>query len=226
MKETFQSPVPYTYTLEATINGKKFNIEGKGVGNGSDGTLKAKYRCTTGQSPMSWKALAPLLAYGMKVFTHYPVGTEQFFQNTMPSGYSEDRVFKYEDGGVIKSHREISWQDGMVVSKGTMVAENFPSDSPILTQNLKAPLPPQEVITNYKDGIRSMCNFVFPIKSGGFYASSLTTINRPLVESNVARPEPHYQRTQFKQTRDTDDDGDHVIQQEVLEAYQCSLIEG
>ena len=78
----------------------------------------------------------------------------------MPSGYSEDRVFKYEDGGVIKSHREISWQDGMVVSKGTMVAENFPSDSPILTQDLKAPLPPQEVITNYKDGIRSMCNFV------------------------------------------------------------------
>merc|ERR1719354_1494839 len=107
----------------------------------------------------------------MKVFVHYPSGMEQFFQNTMPSGYSEDRVFTYEDG------------------------------------------------------LRSMCNFVFPVKSGGFYGSALTTINRPLRESNVARAEPHYQSTQFKQFKDTDDDDDHVIQQEVLEAYQCSLYE-
>jgi len=226
MKAMFQKPVPYTYILKCSINGEAFTIEGKGTGNGSDGSLRCKYRCTTGQNPMSWKACAPLLAYGMKVFVHYPNGMEQFFQNTMPTGYSEDRVFTYEDGGVIKSHREISWQEGMVVSKGTMVAENFPEDSPILTQNLKAPLPPQEVITDYRDGIRSMCNFVFPVKSGGYYGSALTTINRPLRESNVARAEPHYQRTQFKQTRDTDDDSDHVIQQEILEAYQCSLIEG
>ena len=78
----------------------------------------------------------------------------------MPSGYSEDRVFKYEDGGVIKSHRETSWKEGVVVSKGTMIAEHFPEDSPILTQNLKAPLPIQDIITPYKDGIRSMSDFV------------------------------------------------------------------
>jgi len=227
-KEMFQRPVPYTYTLECSINGQKFSIEAKGVGNGSDGTLKGRYRCTSGKCPMSWKALAPILAYGMKVYTNYPVGMEQFFQNTMPSGYNEDRVFKYEDGGVVKSHREITFQDGIVVSKGTLVAENFPEDSPILTQTLKAPLPPQEVITPYKDGIRSMCNFVFPMASGGFYGSALTTINRPLRESSgAAQPGPHYQRTQFKQFRDTDanEDDDHVIQQEVLEAYQCSLYE-
>merc|ERR1711973_127801 len=227
-KEMFQRPVPYTYTLECSINGQKFSIEAKGVGNGSDGTLKGRYRCTSGKCPMSWKALAPILAYGMKVYAHYPVGMEQFFQNTMPSGYNEDRVFKYEDGGVVKSHREITFQDGIVVSKGTLVAENFPEDSPILTQTLKAPLPPQEVITPYKDGIRSMCNFVFPMVSGGFYGSALTTINRPLHESSgAAQPGPHYQRTQFKQFRDTDanEDDDHVIQQEVLEAYQCSLYE-
>jgi len=227
-KEMFQRPVPYTYTLDCSINGQKFSIEARGVGNGSDGTLKGRYRCTSGKCPMSWKALAPILAYGMKVYAHYPVGMEQFFQNTMPSGYNEDRVFKYEDGGVVKSHREITFQDGIVVSKGTLVAENFPEDSPILTQTLKAPLPPQEVITPYKDGIRSMCNFVFPMASGGFYGSALTTINRPLRESSgAAQPGPHYQRTQFKQFRDTDanEDDDHVIQQEVLEAYQCSLYE-
>jgi len=227
-KEMFQSPVPYTYVLECSINGKAFTIEAKGVGNGSNGQLKGKYRCITGKNPMSWKALAPILAYGMKVYTHYPAGMEQFFQNTMPSGYTEERVFKYEDGGVVKSYREIVFQDGVVVSKGTLVAEGFPEDSPILTQTLKAPLPPQEVITPYKDGIRSMCNFVFPKQSGGYYGSALTTINRPLRESSgAAVPGPHYQRTQFKQFIDTDanEDDDHVIQQEVLEAYQCSLYE-
>ena len=83
-----------------------------------------------------------------------------FFQETMPSGYSEDRVFTYEDEGVIKSHRKISMLDGVVVSKGNFVAENFPSGSPILTQDLKSPIPPQELTTPYKDGIRTLCNFV------------------------------------------------------------------
>ena len=66
MLAVFQTAVPYTYVLKCTINGEDFTIEGKGVGNGGDGKLKGKYRCTTGRSPMSWKALAPLLAYGMK----------------------------------------------------------------------------------------------------------------------------------------------------------------
>jgi len=227
VKELFQGAVPYTYTIEASINGKKFSIEAKGVGNSTTGQLKGKYRCTSGKCPMSWKALAPILAYGMKVYTNYPVGMPQFFQETLPSGYSEDRVFRYEDGGVVKSHREITLVNGNVVSKGTLVSENFPEDSPILTQTLKAPVPPQEVITPFKNGIRSMCNFVFPTESGEYYAADLVTVNLPLKDSSVPRPGPHYQRTQFKQFKDSDtnDDSDHVIQQEVLEAYQCSLID-
>jgi len=228
-KELFQEAVPYIYTIEGTINGgKKFTIEGKGVGNSTNGTLKGRYTCTSGKCPMSWKALAPLLGYGLKVYVNYPVGTVQFFQETMPSGYSEDRVFRYEDGGVVKSHREITMKDGVIVSTGTFCAENFPEDSPILTQTLKSPVPPQEVITPYKNGVRSMCNFVFPTESGKHYAADLTTINLPLSAANVPKDKvgAHYQRTQFRQYKDLDtsDDVDHVIQQEVLEAYQCSLI--
>jgi len=224
--EFFKQPVPYNYTIDGSINGQKFTIEGQGVGNSEEGTLKGRYTCTSGKCPMSWKALAPILGYGLKIYVNYPVGMTQFFQETMPSGYSEDRVFKYEDGGIVKSHREITMQNGVIISKGSMVAENFPEDSPILTQNLKSPVPPQEVITPYKDGVRSMCNFVFPHASG-FYACALTTINRPLRESSGAtQPGAHYQRTQFKQLIDSDanEDDDHVIQQEVLEAYQCSLM--
>ena len=83
-----------------------------------------------------------------------------FFQETMPSGYSEDRICKYEDNGTVASHREIFMKNGVVVSKGSVVAEHFPEDSPILTQNLKNPVPPRAVTTPYKDGVRSMCNFV------------------------------------------------------------------
>merc|ERR1712002_1173996 len=224
--EFFKQPVPYNYTIDGSINGQKFTIEGKGVGNSNDGTLKGRYTCTSGKCPMSWKALAPLLGYGLKVYVNYPVGMVQFFQETMPSGYSEDRVFKYEDGGVVKSHREITMQNGVIVSKGSMVAENFPEDSPILTQNLKSPIPPQDIITPYKDGIRSMGSYVFPTISGEYYGSSCTSINRPLNESNGARqPVAHYQRTALRQLRDSDadEDDDHVIQQEVLEAYTSSL---
>merc|ERR1711872_489664 len=226
--EFFKQPVPYNYTIDGSINGQKFTIEGQGVGNSEEGTLKGRYTCTSGKCPMSWKALAPILGYGLKIYVNYPVGMTQFFQETMPSGYSEDRVFKYEDGGIVKSHREITMQNGVIISKGTFVAENFPEDSPIHTQKLKSPVPPQEVITPYKNGVRSMCNFVFPTESGEHYAADLVTINLPLRETNdVPRPGAHYQRTQFKQMKDLDAnmDDDHVIQQEVLEAYQCSLID-
>merc|ERR1711962_294216 len=149
-KETFQEAVPYTYILQGTINRQKFTVEGKGVGDSNNGTLKGRYRCTSGNTPMSWKALEPILGYGLKCYVNYPVGMVHFFQETMPSGYSEDRVFTYEDGGVVKSYREIYLKNGTVVSKGTVDAENFPANSPILTQKLQAPVPPQEVITPFK----------------------------------------------------------------------------
>jgi len=224
--ELFKQSVPFTYTIDGSINGKTFSIVGKGSGNSAAGTLKGRYTCTSGKCPMSWKALAPILGYGLEIYVKHPVGIAKFLQETMPSGYNEDREFTYEDGGVMNSHREITMQDGIIVSKGTMVAENFPEDSPILTQNLKSPIPPQDIITPYKDGIRCMGCYVFPTISGEYYGSTCTSVNRPLNESNGARqPVAHYQRTALRQLIDSDanEDDDHVIQQEVLEAYTSSL---
>ena len=65
--ELFKGRVPYTYSIEGTINGgDKFTIEGKGYGDSTTGDLRGKYRCTSGTVPISWKALAPLLGYGLK----------------------------------------------------------------------------------------------------------------------------------------------------------------
>jgi len=224
-KENFDRPVPFNYSIDGSINGKKFSVEGKGVGDSNSGTLKGKYRCTSGQCPMSWQALAPILGYGMKVFCNYPTGLPSFFQETMPSGYSEDRVFRYEDGGVIKSHREITMENGQIVSKGSFVAENFPEDSLMMTQKLKSPFPPMEVVSPYKNGIRSLCNYVFPTETGIIYSADCTSIDQPLKDSSVTRPGPHYQRLHVKQTKDLDANDDAVIQEENLEAYQCSLVD-
>ena len=66
---------------------------------------------------------------------------------------------------------------------------------------------------------------MFPIKSGGYYAGSLKTINRPLRKSSrPAQPGPHYGRNGLKQYKDTDTDADHIIQEEVLEAFRVDDI--
>ena len=63
-KEIFKEAIPFTYILDGVINGTKFVIEGKGIGNAATGTLSGKFWCTKGRSPMSWKALSPYLGYG------------------------------------------------------------------------------------------------------------------------------------------------------------------
>merc|ERR1719334_2760949 len=75
-----------------------------------------------------------------------------FFHETMLGGYSEDRVFRYEDGGVAKSHWEITVENGQIVSKGSI---GIPEDSLIHTKIVNSPVPPQEPIAPYKNGVRS-----------------------------------------------------------------------
>jgi len=227
-KEAFKQPLPFSYELDGVINGQKFTIKGKGVGDSTKGTLKGRYTCTSGKSPMSWAALSPLLGYGFKCFVNYPEDMVHFYQETMPSGYSEDRVFTYEDNGTVKSHRDISLVGGVVISKGTLVAENFPEGSPILTQNLKTPIPPNELSIPHKDGIKTMGNFAFPTSSGEFYAGALTTIQRPLRKNSKApKPGVHFGRSNLQQLKDADADenDDHSIVHENFEVFSVEDLE-
>ena len=62
--------------------------------------------------------------------------------------------------------------------------------------------------------------------AGGYIVAEQTTVNRPIgKERNVAAPAPHFTRAQIKQSTDTDDDSDHILQEEIIEGYQNSLIE-
>ena len=65
------------------------------------------------------------------------------------------------------------------------------------------------------------------MKTGsGFVIATQTTVNRPLGEGRILQaPAPHFVRSELKQFRDTDDDSDHIIQDEILEAYHLSLMD-
>ena len=61
---------------------------------------------------------------------------------------------------------------------------------------------------------------------GGYVIATQTTVNRPLGKGrSVPVPAPHFTRAELKQYRDTDDDSDHIIQDEILEAYHLSLLD-
>ena len=60
----FRKDVPFHMVLQGSINGTKFSVEGKGMGDSRKGTLNGKWVCTSGQLPMSWAAIAGTLGYG------------------------------------------------------------------------------------------------------------------------------------------------------------------
>ena len=61
--------------------------------------------------------------------------------------------------------------------------------------------------------------------SGGYIVAEQTTVNRPLSKGrNIAIPAPHFTRTEIKQYTDNDDDSDHIIQKEISEGFQLSLL--
>jgi len=113
------------------------------------------------------------------------------------------------------------------MNKITLQGEGFKADSPILGDTLKCMLPTVERTFPFEEGVKSLMHCVFPSKSGGGYVlATQTTVNRPLGEGrNVTAPEPHFTRAEIKQYKDTDDDSDHIIQDEIAETYHLSLLD-
>jgi len=223
----FHKQVPFHTMIQGAINGQAFTVEGKGLGDSSTGMTKGKWVCTSGKLPMSWSALSSTLGYGFKCFENFPNGLTHFFQEAMPEGYTQERVTRFQDDGTLKTYHEIHVQKGVVMNKITVQGEGFKADSAILGDSLKCMLPSVERTFPFEEGVKSLVHCVFPLKSGpGYVLATQTTVNRPLGEGrNVAAPEPYMSRADIKQFKDIDDDSDHIIQDEVVEAYHLKLLE-
>jgi len=223
----FRKEIPFHTMIQGSINGQAFTVEGKGLGNSATGKLKGKWVCTSGKLPMSWAAVASTLGIGFKCFTNFPNGLTHFFQESMPEGYTQERVTRFQDDGTLKTYHEIHIQKGVVMNKITLQGEGFKADSPVLSSGIKGMLPFAERSFPYEDGVKSLTHQIFPLKDGKGYAiATMTTVNRALGEGrNVAVPDPHFVRCEIKQFRDTDDDSDHIIQEEILQAHHISLFD-
>jgi len=223
----FHKQVPFHTMIQGAINGQAFTVEGKGLGDSGTGKMKGKWVCTSGKLPMSWSAISATLGYGFKCFANFPNGLQHFFQDAMPEGYTQERVTRFQDDGTLKTYHEIHVQKGVVMNKITLQGEGFKADSPVLGDNLKCMLPTVERTFPFEEGVKSLLHNVYPLKSGnGYVLATQTTVNRPLGEGrNLVAPAPHFTRAEIKQFRDTDDDSDHIIQEEIIEGYHLKMLD-
>jgi hypothetical protein len=226
--QCFRQELPFHTMIQGSINGQAFVVEGKGLGDSSKGAMKGKWVCNTGKIPLSWAALASTLGNGLKCFAHFPNGLQHFFQECMPEGYTQERVTRFQDDGTIKTYHEIHFQKGVIMNKITLQGEGFKADSAILNNGIKCMLPTAERTFPYEEGVKSLVHQVYPLKNAPdqYVIATQTTVNRPLGEGRkVDVPEPHFARVEMKQFKDIDDDSDHIIQDEIQEAYHLSLMD-
>jgi len=218
--------VQFHTIIDGSINGMKFTVEGKGVGNSSTGSMKGKWVCKSGVLPMSWASLAPTI--GLKCFANFPNGITHFFQECMPQGYTQERVTRFQDDGTLKTYQEVIYQKGVVISKITLQGDGFKSDSPVLTNKMKCFLPCTETNYLFENGLKSLVHHIYPLRgeSGGFLIATQTTVNRPLGDERIIpKPVHHFTRCELRQSKDVDDDSDHIIQNETIEGYDFALID-
>jgi len=223
----FRSDVPFVMQIEGTMNGEKFSVEGKGSGNGNMGRMSGKWVCTSGKLPMSWAIIAPTLTYGFVCFTKYPSGVVNFCQEAMPDGYSQERLFAFEDGSSLTASHVVTYSNGTVYNKVTMKGEGFKSDSPVITNGVKTGVPTSAIFFDHENGMMGRGQLIFPLKSkaGGYLQCTKTTVIQLLGDKRALRlPEPHFINVHITQDKDADDESDHVLQTEATEAYVLRIL--
>jgi len=226
----FRKDVKYCMYVDGKVNGVEFKVEGEGTGYNGDGYQKGKFICTTGQLPISWAALASTLGYGYKCFSKYPNGLANFFQESMPEGYTQDRTVTYENDGVLTIHHDLTYEKGVVINRATFNAEGFKSDSPVLNNGIGNCLPSAEVLFPWQNGLRGIVSAIYPLKNpapGGdkYIVARVETTHLPIVKNReVKLPGYHHLRAHLEQFQDVDDSRDHVVLHESLEGCEQSLL--
>ena len=61
----FREDSDFISEIEGTINGKRFRVDGRGIGFAKTGYKKAKFISLEGELPISWTALSTILGHGL-----------------------------------------------------------------------------------------------------------------------------------------------------------------
>jgi len=215
--------VKYATTVEGTVNGQAFKIEGGGMGNAEKGYQRGTFVCTSGKLPMSWEVMAPTLGYGLKIFTKHPNGIPSLEVQSFPEGYIQDRTTTFENDGTIKTRHEIYLEEGTVVSKVVFKADGFKDDSPIINDGVYGSSPGTLSCYPMENCVRSMTPIFFPLKNpvgDNKYAVCMAdTYYRPRGnQKNINVPGCHFVAAHIETSRDVNETRDHTCIHEALVA--------
>lgn len=123
----FLRDTAFRLELDGECDGSKFTVVGNGSGNGKSGKSRGSYTCTSGDLPMSWDAIAPLLQQGFKMFMSVPENVPNFYIECMKTGgytMEQEMEFVHDTRSITASHN-IRLESGIVKNTVTMKAEGF-----------------------------------------------------------------------------------------------------
>jgi len=232
--QLFSERLDATADIEGTINGERFRVEGKGYGNGRTGFHKGKFVSVDGDLPVSWSAAATTLGLGFECFARYPNGISDWrdwLKSTFPDGYTMERKIYFENDGMAKTRHRITYDGGLIRSNVRVHGEGFRRDGHVMTDNLENILPGVSYYApDGRGGARSVGYFVFPVKdSDEFQVARQETYYKAIGgrgrRSNSRRFPYHLGRFDIKQSRDSRERRDHIIQEEIVEAYKINLLD-
>ncbi|XP_019628386.1 PREDICTED: GFP-like non-fluorescent chromoprotein [Branchiostoma belcheri] len=129
-------PTNHDLHIFGSVNGLEFDMVGGGSGNPKAGTLETSVKSTRGALPFSPLLVAPNLGYGFYQYLPFPDGPSPFQTAITDGGYEVNRVFKFEDGGVLSAHFRYTYEGGKIKGEFQLVGSGFPASGPVMTSGL------------------------------------------------------------------------------------------
>jgi len=209
----FNHPITFKVAIEGEVNMRVFKVVGNGKSfGGGDFNIHA-YSDTGRQLPMSWIPLYPFLQ-SFPMFTKYPYGVVNFFQECFPEGYTVDGTLEFEgeDGGKFTSHQEYTLGGSSIGAKVQLKGEGFKGDSATMTNKYEKLLPATFKNEVVDDCLKVTCRLEMVRKDGGSDFADMTSLYKPKGIRQMSMPPTHMTKQSVATLKDTSEKRDHIVQ--------------
>uniref|UniRef100_UPI002888F8E1 CsiFP4 chain A n=1 Tax=Clytia TaxID=13436 RepID=UPI002888F8E1 len=208
----FQKPIPFVVQFEGDINGKKFSVAGKGIGDANSGKFEGKHICTTGDLPISWGAIACLLQYGMPCFAKYPNDVPDYIKSTFPEGFQRESLVEFGNDGRYIAKQKVTLENGIIYNRGTITGDGFNENGKIMRRELQDKVAP--MLTYYypeDDGLKCIFNQLINGNNEDFQEVKMSQKITPLSDGPTAPRKLHYQHITLDLRKDSSEAADHIV---------------
>jgi len=213
----FNKELPFVCELDGEINGHKFSVRGKGIGNSAQGLTHGIHVCTSGELPVSWTAITHNLQYGLLCFSKSPHDINDYIKSTFPEGYTKERTSNFEGDGKYTSRHVITYENGCIYNRVTINGSGFSDDGNVLGKNLADYEKP--VCSMYfpgKDGLRAEVCKLTETKDGGYQCCRLEDqVIRPISQGPTVQMTHHYNYSSVEYSKDANETRDHIVMKEI-----------